>query len=232
MDRPDVFFTSSDGRDFALHSAMLQLRWPHYRRHPDAAIRALTTLDRIRVQDVLEYIYAGLPAQETMRDAFLRIDLPFPPPDPSAAYRADMKRLLTSHTKTDFRIESCGRMFPVHRFVLAIRCSYFAALFQSGLAEAQSGVLIDHHAHSADQIERFLEFVYTGDADFPSIDDIFAFLALVKMYEVHEGFPGEVEEFVMGKILAAHYSRLSDAMARARSANCPKLVELIEACDV
>jgi hypothetical protein len=232
IDRPDVFFRSRDGAEFALHSVMLQLRWPHYRKRPDAAIRALSSLGRGRVRDVLGYVYAGLPAHESVRDAFLCVGLPFPPSDPSAPYRDDMRGLLRSHARADFRIDSCGRTFLVHRFVLAIRSAYFAALFQSGLADAQSGVLADRAARSAEQMERFLEFVYSGGAEFPALDDIFAFLALAKRSELHEGFPGETEEFVMGKMFAAHYSTLGDAMSRARAGNYQRLVDLIEACDI
>jgi hypothetical protein len=50
-----------------------------------------------------------------------------------------MKTLLHSGNCSGFVIESCGKQFKVHRFMLAIRSGFFASLFQSRMQEGEAG---------------------------------------------------------------------------------------------
>jgi hypothetical protein len=232
LDHPDVIFKSADGFDFALHSALLQVRWPAFKQNSDASLRSLSSLRSSVITSVLEFLYGGLPVQECMRETFHLLDLPFPSADPSAPYKDAMRRLFTSASKSDFTIDSCGRKFPVHRFILAIRSSYFASLFESGLQESVSGVLSDRSAPKASSMQAFLEYLYFGDCEFPDVEDVFIFLELCSKYGIIEGYRGEHAEFVMGKILRNHAGRLPEILARARSSGRQCLAELIEACEL
>jgi hypothetical protein len=181
---------------------------------------------------VLEFLYGSLAVQENMRGTFRLLDIPFPSSDPSPAYKEAMRRLFTAAIKSDFTIESCGKKFPVHRFVLAIRSPFFASLLESGFQESISGVLYDRTAPQAASMQAFLEYVHTGECELPDIEDVFVFLDLCTKFALVEGYRGEHAEFVMGKILRNHAGRLPEILARARTTGPHHVIDLIEACDL
>ena len=230
-DNPDIFVKSSDNRHFSLHSPILQLRWPLFKRDPRQAAQKLSNLPGSSVTAIVEYIYGGLPASEAMRQSFKDAEVPFPTSSSADQYKSDMTRLFTSHLGSDFIVESHGQQFKVHKFVLAVRSGYFASLFSSGLSEMKNGIYIDTIAQTAGHMKIFLEYLYTGDAKLATIDDAFGLLNLAKSLFLYDNYEGEVEEFVMAYILSSHISHIDEVQSRARAKNYDKILDLIEACE-
>jgi hypothetical protein len=230
-DRPDVRFAAADGPAFAAHSALLRLRWPAFARAPEAAVRALASLPAAAAAAALEFLYGGLPVHDAMREPFRRLELAFPPADPAPAYRADMRRLFTSGAGADFAVESGGRRYPVHRFVLAIRSAYFAALLESGLAEAAAGAFRDRAPTRPAAMQAFLAYLYCGDCEFPETDDALAFVELCARFRVHAGARDEHALFAAAKLMQGA-APPADVLERARRAGCQEIVSAIEACDL
>jgi hypothetical protein len=232
IDNPDVQFDSSDGYHFSGHSALFNVRWAFFKSNSSSAIPAIASLDHEKVISVLEFLYAGLVPGESSKTSFAVVKIPFPLPRAVSTLPQDMKTLLTSGNGSDFVIESCGKRFKVHRFMLAIRCGFFASLFQSRMQEAEAGVLSDRIAHAADQMQAFLDYVYTGDASFKTIEDGFKLMEMCGFYLVHECVPGDLDEFVGSKFIAGFSTQLPEIISRAKLLNFPTLGELMQACEI
>ncbi|OHT05089.1 BTB/POZ domain containing protein [Tritrichomonas foetus] len=230
-DNPDIIINSSDNHKFSLHSPILQLRWPLFKRDPNEAKRKLSLLDSSSITAIIEYIYAGLPAQDNMKINFRNAEVPFPPSDPSSQYKSDMLRLFTSHIGSDFIVECHGERFQVHKFVLATRCGYFSSLFCSGMSECKSGIYYDAFCDSSMHMKQFLEYVYSGDTRLVTVDDCMSLVGLTKSFYFHENYEGEVEEYVMAEILRSHMSQINEVQSKARSKNFDKMLDLIDACE-
>lgn len=65
---------------------------------------------------------------------------------------------------SDVRIKVGNECLPAHKFVLCIRSSVFAAMFNSGLQEAQTGTISIEDAEEA-PIKTMLAFMYTNKVD-------------------------------------------------------------------
>lgn len=231
LDNPDVRFRSSDNHLFSLHSAMLQLRWPFYKRDPQLAITKISSLKSSQISSIIEYIYGGLPAKEKMKNAFQFAEVPFPTNNSIKQYKSDMNKLLSTGLNSDFKITSHGTKFSVHKFVLAIRSGYFCSLFESGLTEVQKCAENDAFSDSSIHMRQFLEYLYSGETNLSSVDDCFSLLNLCKTLYLYENYEGEVEEYVVSYILTSHSSMLNEITARASSKQYNKLVDLIKACE-
>ena len=211
---------------------MLKLRWPMFRKNRDDAINRLSSYDRSEVVAVLEYLYAGSPLKENMRGVLRFLEIPFPEGDTHEPFRKAMQDLLTRKDGSDFVIECMGQRFHVHKFVLAIRCEFFSSMFQAELEECQFGVLKDVYAPRVELMSEFLQFIYTGDADFKSYEDLIPFLRMCRDYGVHPGYSGELEEFVASKLFSAYQARATEVKQSASAAGFRKLVDLIESSEV
>jgi hypothetical protein len=233
-DNADVRFKSKDGYEFMLHSSMLTLRMPLFGRDRSEAIQRLSSLDQNKLRDVLEFIYGGLAVHDNMMDTFRHLELTFPTGEPKEAYIQDMRKLLTSGLGSDFRIMCGDKSFPVHRFVLVIRLGFFASLFESGMKECSSSILIDEFCGSAEHMSMFLEYVYTGDLKSVRVDDLFTLVYICSNYELHEGYKGELADFVMSKLLNIPDVDLEYALSLAKKLpeEHRKIADLIESCDV
>ena len=231
-DKPDVFFKSKDGVLFALHSPMLKLRWPMFRKNRDDAVNRISSYVASEVTAVIEHLYAGSPVQENMKGVLRFLEIPFPEGDTLGAYKKAMLELFTKKEGSDFVIECMGQRFHVHKFILAIRSEFFASMLQAELEEVQSGVLKDIYAPKAELMSAFLQYLYTGDAEFKSHEDAVPFLKLCQDYGVHAGHDGELEEFVASKVLLGFHANLTAIKSSASTAGFSGLVDLIESCEV
>lgn len=85
----------------------------------------------------------------------------------------------------DIEFHVHGTIFRAHRCVLSVRCEYFADMFRTKWAGRRK-VSINHHLVSADAFEVLLQFLYTGNLDFPvaQLSDVKALLKQCKMMEV------------------------------------------------
>lgn len=229
-DSPDIRVYSSDNHKFNLHSAILQIRWPLFKRDPNNAIKKLSELEATEISSIIEYIYGGLPSKENSRRSFESIEIPFPTNNSLAQYKLDMHKLFSTHICSDFIIESHGERINVHKFVLSIRSEYFSSLLSSGLFEAKNNIYIDNISDSSIHMRQFLEYLYTGDTKCATIDDNLSLLTLCKEFYMYENYEGEVEEYIMSNLLKSHGSKLDEVASRARSKNFEKLLNLIDAC--
>ena len=229
-DNPDVQIYSKDNHKFCLHSPILQIRWPLFKRDPSEAIKRLNKLESSAISAIVEYIYGGLPIKENQKRNFQSAEVPFPMSNSMIQYRTDMHKLFSSHIGSDFIIESHGERINVHKFVLAIRSEFFSSLLSSGLYEVRNSIYIDNISDSSNHMKQFLEYIYTGDTKCTTIDDNFSLLSMCKEFYFYENYEGEVEEYIMSNLLKSHGSQLNEVASRARSKNFTKLLNLIDAC--
>lgn len=229
-DKADVIIESTDGKKFALHSPLLQIRWPSYNENRNLAISKLSGLNSQQITEVMEYLYGGLQWSDKYNSVFIQLNIKSPL-SPNQ-YKADMKRLYNSDVGTNFIINCHNTLFHTHRFMLAIRSGFFSALLNSGLSEAQSGLLHDCFAPSATNMQNFIEYLYTGDTNCRHLDDNFQLLKLCECYELYSGYDGEVEEFIVSNIIRNHISQINEAKSIARAIKNQKVMKYLDACEI
>lgn len=229
-DNADVLVYSSDNHKFCLHSSILQIRWPLYKRDPNDAIRKLSKNEAVVITAIIEYIYGGLPAKDNMKRFFESVEVPFPSNNFLTQYKLDMHKLFSSHIGSDFTIESHGERFNAHKYILSIRSGYFSSLLSSKLFESRNGIYVDNFSDSSVHMKQFLEYLYTGETKCVTIEDNLSLLSLCKEFSLYENYEGEADEYVMSNLLKSHGSQMNEIASRARSKNFDKLLNLIDAC--
>uniref|UniRef100_A0A7E4UUN5 BTB domain-containing protein n=1 Tax=Panagrellus redivivus TaxID=6233 RepID=A0A7E4UUN5_PANRE len=86
---------------------------------------------------------------------------------------------------SDIAVIVDGVKLPTHRLILAQRCEYFDAMFESGMIEATSN-RIEVREASIDSVKLVLKWIYTGETDLISIDNAFKVIRLAHMYQIKQ----------------------------------------------
>lgn len=229
-DHPDFLVTTNDGVPFGLHKALLFNRWPLFRESQERCRTNIQKIDSGPFKQILEYLYAGLMPSESLRPTFGTIGIPFPSSDFREKYIADMRRLYTEKTCSDFKISAHGKIFSVHRFILASSSEFFYSLFSSGFEEDVTQTMEDPFSTSIKQIESMLSYIYTGEVVLSSVDECLQFLYICKKYIVKAPSPREPETMIATLITSKFMSEIDYARSKAVSYSYKVLSEILSAC--
>lgn len=229
-DHPDFIICTNDGVQFGLHKGLLYHRWPLFRESQDRCKNNISKIDSASFKVALEYLYAGLHPGESLRQIFTILGIPFPPNDYRERYLADMRRLYTEKTCSDFRLTAHGKTFSVHRFMLSSSSEFFHSLFSSGFEEDLSQTLEDSFSTSVKQIESMLSYIYTGEITLSSIDECFQFLYICRKYMINTSSPRELETKIAVIITNKFMSDIDAAKSKAVTYRYNVLSEILSGC--
>lgn len=94
------------------------------------------------------------------------------------------KSLYLSGRGSDFKIIVDSKIFKVHKWVLEFHSPVLARTFESGSRDTQASEM-NIHDLSAEAVENFLRFLYTGDMpDIDKVMDVFALSAKLNVPEL------------------------------------------------
>lgn len=86
------------------------------------------------------------------------------PPDPVADLLSDFKRLLDEGLYTDVELQCKNETIKCHRLILALRCDFFRAMFESQMAEAATRTIKLQNLDS-DVLRIVVSYLYIGWID-------------------------------------------------------------------
>ncbi|KAG6353633.1 hypothetical protein INS49_005341 [Diaporthe citri] len=103
--------------------------------------------------------------QQNMTNTLLAVSAP------AAIFSSADKELLESGKYADAKIIANGKTYDVHKNVLCTRSKWFRSVLEGAFREGQESVI---EITAPDNIERVLEFLYTGAVDLSNEDDLMA----------------------------------------------------------
>ena len=90
--------------------------------------------------------------------------------------------LYSEDTFCDTNLKMKGKVFKVHRVILAAGSDYFHTMFTSGFQERQSSEILLEYGDK-DLFESLLQFMYTGDFNIYS-DEVVDTLEMANYYQI------------------------------------------------
>lgn len=97
----------------------------------------------------------------------------------------DLKELFLKKEDCDVIIKVKGSEFPAHKLILRARSPVFASTFRNNMKEKSTGI-IEIDDCNPDSFSNFLSFLYSGDIDNLSVENVFSLFTTSDKYDVQD----------------------------------------------
>lgn len=97
----------------------------------------------------------------------------------------NLRRIFVNKDNCDTTLHVADKEYKAHRAILIAGSSVFAAMFQHETSEKQTGVITIPDC-DPESFENFLEFLYTGKLEKPSLRNALHLYETSEKYNVHE----------------------------------------------